>query len=74
MPDEISIETEGDTRAKFRVFIRGTAQAVWDEITRTDQPIRAFFGARMDAPSLTPGSRLRCARPMAATQVSSARF
>ncbi len=45
-------------RAKFQVHIRGSLQAVWDEITRTDAPIPAFFNSRMDVHRLEPGARL----------------
>jgi uncharacterized protein YndB with AHSA1/START domain len=42
---------------RFRIVIRGTVDAVWKEITRTDAPIAAF-DARMDAASLAPGTKL----------------
>ena len=44
--------------SKFRVFIRGTVEDVWHEITRTDAPIPAFFNSRMDVAELAPGSKL----------------
>ena len=40
MPDTT---TQADTQAKFRVEIRGSIEDVWQEITRTDAPIAAFF-------------------------------
>ncbi len=51
-------------RAKFQVHIRGSLQAVWDEITRTDAPIPAFFNSRMDVHRLEPGARLATRKPM----------
>ena len=42
----------------FRVLIRGTIEDVWNEITRTDQPIPAFFNTRMDIKTLARGSKL----------------
>lgn len=47
----------------FRVTIRGSLQAVWDEITRTDEPIAAFFNSRMHVGTLRPGSRLAMRTP-----------
>ena len=42
----------------FQIFIRASAQAVWDEITRTDEPILAFFNNRMHVGKLETGSQL----------------
>ena len=42
----------------FRVLISGSITDVWNEITRTDAPIAAFFNNRMDVGALAPGSRL----------------
>lgn len=50
-------------RARFSIFIRGSIDDVWHEITRTDAPIPAFFNARMDAPRLGPGARLAMRTP-----------
>ena len=63
MPDQVTVETRGETRAKFRVHIRGTVDEVWREITRTDAPIAAFFNSRMDVGQLAPGSRLAMRTP-----------
>ncbi len=49
--------------SKFRVFIRGTIEDVWQEITRTDAPIAAFFNSRMDVGRLAPGSKLAMRSP-----------
>lgn len=43
---------------KFRVTIHGTLEQVWNEITRSDEPIAAFFDSRMDVAALKPGSKL----------------
>ena len=42
----------------FQIFIRGSVEAVWNEITRTDEPIAAFFNNRMHVGQLQPGSQL----------------
>lgn len=47
----------------FRVLIKSTVEDVWNEITRTDEPIAAFFNTRMDIGSLKPGSRLAMRSP-----------
>jgi len=47
----------------FRVWIAGTIDAVWSEITRTDAPIAAFFNNRMDCRELAAGSRIAMRSP-----------
>jgi len=47
----------------FRVVIAGSIEDVWQEITRTDAPIAAFFNSRMDCPRLEPGSKLAMRTP-----------
>ena len=47
------------THALFRVHIRGALQDVWDEITRRDDVIPAFFNMRMHAPRLEKGAKLQ---------------
>jgi uncharacterized protein YndB with AHSA1/START domain len=47
------------TQALFRVHIRGSIRAVWDEITRTDDVIPCFFNMRMHAQSLQRGASLQ---------------
>lgn len=49
-------ETE---RAVFKVFIRGTIEAVWREITRTDEPQGCMFNMRLHTPGLKPGAPIR---------------
>lgn len=60
---KVAVEYEGQTRAKFRVFIRGTIDAVWHEITRTDAPIPAFFNTRMHTTTLAPGATIAMRSP-----------
>ncbi len=47
----------------FRVLIRASAEEVWNEITRTDPPIAAFFDNRMHVRALEPGARLAMRSP-----------
>ena len=48
----------------FRVQIKGTVDQVWREITRTDEPILAFFNAQMHLGGpLGPGSRIAMRSP-----------
>ena len=49
-------ETE---RAVFTIFIRGSIQAVWNEITRTDEPQKAMFNMRLETDGLKPGGKVR---------------
>lgn len=58
MPEKVKVETQGETRAKFRITIRGTVDEVWREITRTDAPIAAFFNSQMHVGRLAPGAKL----------------
>ena len=52
-------ETVADaTRSVIRVVINGPIQAVWDEITRSDDVIPCFFNMRMSYKSLEAGSTL----------------
>lgn len=64
MPKTVTVEKQGETRAKFRVFIRGSAEDVWREITRTDRPIAAFFNSQMHVGgTLAPGARIAMRTP-----------
>lgn len=49
-------ETE---RAVFKVHIRGTIEAVWREITKTDEPQGAFFNMQLHTPGLAVGAPMR---------------
>lgn len=55
--------SETKERAVFRVFIRGTLEQVWAELTRTDQVQRAMFGSRMHVDRLAPGGQIRMRTP-----------
>jgi uncharacterized protein YndB with AHSA1/START domain len=46
-------------RAVFKVFIRGSADAVWREITKTDSLQAAMFNMRLVTPGLAPGAPIR---------------
>ncbi|HZW11310.1 MAG TPA: SRPBCC domain-containing protein [Phycisphaerales bacterium] len=64
MPSAVTVEQQSETKAKFRVMIRGSIDAVWREITRTDAPIAAFFNSRMHASGpLGPGARIAMRTP-----------
>ncbi len=58
MPSPVTVTKEGGTRAMFKVHIKGTIDAVWHEITRTDSPIPAFFNTQMHTRSLETGSKI----------------
>lgn len=47
----------------FRVLIQGSLDDVWNEITRTDEPIAAFFNNRMHVGELKAGSKLAMRSP-----------
>lgn len=47
----------------FRVVIQGSLEHVWNEITRTDEPIAAFFNSRMHVGRIEAGSRLAMRSP-----------
>ena len=53
-------ETE---RAVFQVFIRGTIERVWEELTRTEGLQRAMFNSRMHVDRLAPGGQIRMRTP-----------
>jgi uncharacterized protein YndB with AHSA1/START domain len=46
-------------RAVFKVFIRGSAEAVWREITKTDSLQGCMFNMRLVTPGLAPGSAIQ---------------
>lgn len=46
-------------QAVFSTVIRGTADAVWHEITKTDAPQETFFNMWMDTTTLGPGAPIR---------------
>ncbi len=49
----------GTERAVFKVFIKGTVDAVWDEITRTDGVQPCMFNMRMHTTGLKPGAKMQ---------------
>ncbi len=55
--------THTQTPQMFRVEIAAPPEAVWQEITRTDAPIKAFFNSRMDAGALAPGATIAMRTP-----------
>jgi uncharacterized protein YndB with AHSA1/START domain len=46
-------------KAVFKVFIKGTIQAVWHELTKTDEVQAAMFNMRLDMDGLKPGGQMR---------------
>ncbi len=49
-------ETE---RAVFRIFIKGSIQDVWREITKTNEPQGCMFNMQLYTPGLKPGAPIR---------------
>ncbi|MDX2175028.1 MAG: SRPBCC domain-containing protein [Candidatus Sumerlaeia bacterium] len=45
--------------AVFRIFIRGTIQRVWEEITRTDREQPCMFNMVLHTDGLRPGGRMQ---------------
>ena len=46
-------------RAVFKVFIRGSIEAVWHEITKQDVPQLCMFNMKLDTDGLEPGGQIR---------------
>lgn len=46
-------------KAIFRVFIRGTVDAVWREVTKTHEPQQCFFNMYMRTDGLQRGGQIR---------------
>ena len=46
-------------KAVFKVHIKGTIDAVWREITKTDELQQCFFNMRMATDGLKPGGQIR---------------
>jgi len=59
----MSEQQGGTATEKFSVFIRGSAQAVWDEITKTSEPQQAFFGSVMDVSGKAAGASFAMRSP-----------
>lgn len=47
----------------FRVFIRGTMDQVWRELTKTDEVQQAMFNSRLHTPALAAGSPMQMRSP-----------
>jgi uncharacterized protein YndB with AHSA1/START domain len=58
----VSAESVGQ-RLEARIRIAGTAEAVWRELTKTDEPQAAVFNAWLHAQALVPGARLQMRTP-----------
>ena len=56
-------ENQKVTTLVSRVVINGKIEDVWREITKTDEPQLAFFGAQMHRLGLQPGSPIRMRTP-----------
>lgn len=46
-------------RAVFKVFIQGSIERVWREITKTDELQKCMFNMRLDTDGLKPGGQIR---------------
>jgi hypothetical protein len=46
-------------RAVFKIFIRGTIDAVWHEITKTDSAQQCFFNMCLHTPGLRIGAPIQ---------------
>lgn len=63
MPETSQPGTAGRTTAKFKIFIEGSMEDVFREITRTDVPIKCFFNSQMHVARLAPGSKMAMRTP-----------
>jgi uncharacterized protein YndB with AHSA1/START domain len=45
--------------AVFKIFIKGTMDAVWREITKTGEPQKCFFNMQLHTNGLKPGGQIR---------------
>ncbi len=51
--------TDPTRRAVFKISIKGTVDAVWRELTRTDRPQGAMFNNILHTDGVKPGGQLR---------------
>ncbi len=58
VPVEATEATNTETEV-YKVVIRGTVDAVWREITKTDEAQQAIFNMKLDTPGLEPGAPIR---------------
>lgn len=49
--------------AVFQVFIRGTLEQVWHQITKTNEPIESFFNCRMHTSELGRNGKMAMRTP-----------
>ena len=63
MPEHNLGDGDNVTTLVSRVIIAGKIEDVWREITKTDEPQLAMFGAQMHRMSLEPGSPIRMRTP-----------
>ena len=62
MPERTAAAATSTSRteeAVFKIFIRGSIDEVWREITKTDEPQGAFFNMRLFTPGLAPGAPMQ---------------
>lgn len=50
-------------KAVFKVHIRGSIEAVWRELTKTDDVQKAMFNCRMHTTGLKPGGKMQMRTP-----------
>jgi uncharacterized protein YndB with AHSA1/START domain len=48
-----------EDKAIFKVFIKGSIQAVWRELTKTDELQACLFNMRLETDGLRPGGQMR---------------
>jgi uncharacterized protein YndB with AHSA1/START domain len=53
----------GKQRLEARIRIAGSAEAVWRELTKTDEPQAAVFNAWLHAQALAPGAAMQMRTP-----------
>lgn len=56
MPETKTSDTQPSETAVFKVFIKGSIEAVWHEITKTDSVQQCFFNMRLHTPEVKAGS------------------
>lgn len=55
----MTTQSAAATKAVFKVFIRGTIEAVWREITKTGDPQGCMFNTQLHTNGLRPGGQMR---------------
>lgn len=59
MANDKVIQHAAGNRLVSRITIRGSAEAVWRELTKNNEPQAAVFNAWLHAQSLVPGAKLQ---------------